>query len=103
MRVRGRAGAVALAMKPGAEHWCTGSDTGGINCGPTCSRSYASGTQVTLTAHPDSSATFAGWSGCSSSSVATCHVKMNQARHLTAKFTAHYTLTVAKDGSGHGT
>src|SRR5437868_5285556 len=90
--------------KTGSGHGTVhGSDTGGINCGAGCSHSYASGTQVTLSANPDSNSTFAGWSGCSSTSGATCHVTMDQARHVTAKFTAHYKLTVSKFGSGHGT
>ncbi len=34
----------------------------GINCGGTCSASYDSGTVVTLTATPDASSNFTGWS-----------------------------------------
>ena len=35
----------------------------GINCGTTCSHSYAAGTLVTLTATPAKNSTFTGWSG----------------------------------------
>jgi hypothetical protein len=38
----------------------------GIDCGNTCSASYASGTQVTLTATPASGATFSTWGGACS-------------------------------------
>ncbi len=57
----------------------------GINCGGTCSASYASGTTVTLTAAPASGSTFAGWSGaCTGSAV--CTVSMTAARAVTAMF-----------------
>lgn len=35
----------------------------GINCGSICSANYPSGTQVSMTALPDGSSTFNGWSG----------------------------------------
>ena len=67
----------------------TGSGTvsgSSINCGSTCSASYTSGTVVTLTATPASGSTFAGWSGCGSTSGATCTVTMSAARSVTATF-----------------
>ena len=39
------------------------SSPAGINCGSDCSESYNSGTSITLTATPDASSTFTGWSG----------------------------------------
>ncbi len=62
------------------------SDVAGINCGSACSASYASGTNVTLTASSGGGYTFSGWSGvCSGTGV--CVVTMSQSRSVTAVFT----------------
>jgi hypothetical protein len=61
------------------------SSPSGINCGNTCSKSFASGTSITLTATPASGSTFGGWSG-SCSGTGTCNVSMAQARSVTARF-----------------
>ncbi|MCA1657529.1 MAG: InlB B-repeat-containing protein, partial [Actinobacteria bacterium] len=72
-----------------------------MNCAPTCSASFADGTQVTLTATPAAGSTFTGWGGdCSGTS--TCTVTMSQARTVVATFTTR-TLTVTKTGTGTGT
>ncbi len=82
------------------------SNTGGINCGSTCSASYNSGTNVTLTASAASGSTFAGWSGACSGT-GTCALTMSQARSVTATFNTSggtsYTATVTKAGTGSGT
>jgi hypothetical protein len=58
----------------------------GISCGTDCSESYAANTAVTLSASPDASATFSGWSGaCSGTS--SCSVTMSAARSVAATFT----------------
>jgi hypothetical protein len=57
-----------------------------INCGSTCSTSYAYGTVVTLTATPGFLSLFSGWNGCDSASGTTCKVTMNAARSVTANF-----------------
>ena len=62
------------------------SDPPGIDCGATCSASYASGTVVTLTATPDLVSIFNGWSGCDAVSGTTCTVTMGAARSVTAHF-----------------
>jgi hypothetical protein len=79
------------------------SNSGGINCGLSCSANYLSGTLVTLTAAPDATSSFAGWSGdCAGS--ATCVVTMSAVRNVTATFNlVSYSITVAKAGSGTGT
>ncbi len=64
----------------------TGTVTGtGINCGSDCTESYASGTNVPLTATPASGSTFAGWSGACSGTGA-CTVTMSAVKSVTATF-----------------
>jgi uncharacterized repeat protein (TIGR02543 family) len=84
------------------------SSTGGINCGATCSASYASGTTVTLTAAAASGSTFTGWSGACTGTSPTCSASMTAARTVTATFDTSgggttYALTVTKAGTGSGT
>ena len=77
-----------------------------ILCPSTCSQSYPSGTQVTLTATPNSGSTFAGWSGnAGCSGTGTCTVTMSAAQSVTATFNATTTfpLTVTEAGTGSGT
>ena len=75
----------------------------GINCGSTCSYQFASGTNVTLTATPDSSSSFGGWSGDVIDSSSITIVVMDSNKSVTATFSSLYTLTVTKSGSGTGT
>jgi Ca2+-binding RTX toxin-like protein len=81
------------------------SSPAGIDCGATCSHAFTSGTMVTLTATPDATSTFAGWSGAGCSGTGQCVVTMDQARSVTATFNAlpTNTLTVSKNGTGSGT
>jgi endoglucanase len=82
------------------------SSAGGINCGATCSASYATGTVVTLTATPGSPSTFAGWSGACTGAASTCVVTMSSAQSVGATFACAapaVTLTVTKTGTGTGT
>ena len=66
----------------------------GINCGTDCSETYDIGTEVTLTAFPDSGSTFTGWSGACTGT-GTCAVTMDADKTVTATFTSV--------GSGAGT
>jgi hypothetical protein len=75
----------------------------GINCGSTCSYQFASGTNVTLTATPESGSAFGGWSGDVTCSCSTIIVIMDSNKSVTATFNALYTLTVTKSGAGTGT
>ena len=80
------------------------SNTGGINCGATCSANFASGASVTLTAAAASGSSFAGWSGaCTGTS--TCSVSMTAARAVTATFnsSSSFALAVTRAGTGTGT
>ena len=76
------------------------SNPAGINCGSTCSASYASGTKVTLTATPAAGSTFTGWSGGGCSGTGTCTVTMDAAKSVVATFTGSYTLVTLKTFTG---
>ena len=62
------------------------SSPGGINCGSTCSASYAGSSVVTLTAVPAHGANFKGWSGGGCSGTGTCTITLNTAMSVTATF-----------------
>ena len=78
----------------------------GIVCPETCSASFASGTQVTLTQSAGESSTFAGWSGACSGTGA-CVVTVTAATAVTATFNSTtnnpVTITVPSGGSTTGT
>jgi hypothetical protein len=80
------------------------SDPAGVNCGPTCSAFFPSGTVVTLTASPSTGSLFVRWSGACAGTASTCTVTMSQARNVGAQFRAipSYRLTVSKRGAGAG-
>ena len=75
------------------------SSPAGINCGSDCTEVYTAGTVVTLTATPDSSSTFAGWSGACTGS-GTCSVTMDAAKNVTATFTLKTYSITATAGNG---
>jgi endoglucanase len=82
------------------------SSPAGIDCGATCSASFPSGTNVTLTATPADGSTFDGWGGACSGT-GTCSLTLTAAQLVTATFTSTTTttcsVTVTEDGSGTGT
>jgi Tfp pilus assembly protein PilV len=81
------------------------SSVGGIDCGSSCTTELQSGTEVTLTAAPNSGQSFTGWSGACSGTSATCMVTMSGARSVTAQFSGSSTtnvLTVSRSGTGSG-
>src|SRR5437870_9076175 len=61
----------------------------GINCGVTCTASFASGTAVTLTATPAAGSTFTGWSGGGCSGTGMCVVTVSAATTVTEIGRAH--------------
>ena len=63
------------------------SNPSGINCGTSCSASFATGTAVMLTATPASGYTFTSWGGACAGSATTCSLTMSAARMVSAKFT----------------
>jgi len=76
------------------------SNPAGIDCGSTCSASFASNTSVTLTANPAPGSVFTGWSGGGCASTAPCVVAMTAANSVTATFTPAFALTVSTAGAG---
>jgi hypothetical protein len=89
-------------LKDGTGSGVVSSSPAGISCGDTCFDIVDAGSSVALTATPDASSVFAGWSGdCWGTDV--CQVTMDQARTVAATFIPkQFTLTVAAAGSGSG-
>jgi hypothetical protein len=58
----------------------------GISCPSACVSQFPSGTQVTLTEHPGSGASFAGWSGACSGSGGSCNLDGTANSDVTATF-----------------
>jgi PKD repeat protein len=78
------------------------SSPAGIGCGDICQASFDASTVVTLTATPDASSIFIGWSG-DCSGTGGCQVAMDRFRSVTATFAAEaFTLTVSRVGTGSG-
>ncbi len=99
-------GLTLTVTKAGTGSGTVTSSPSGISCGSTCSASFASGTQVTLTASPADGSTFAGWSGGGCTGTGTCVVTLTAATTVTATFntsTNNFALTVAEAGTGSGT
>ncbi len=59
---------------------------GPLDCGSTCTAEYVAGTTVTLTAQPNSDASFDGWGGACTGAF-TCTVVMTANLQVTAQFT----------------
>src|SRR5687767_6119896 len=115
----GSGGSVTLQVRrSGTGTGTVTSSPSGINCGSTCSRSFSTGTNVTLTAAPASGSVFGGWSGGGCSGTGPCTVQLNGGTTVTATFnqatappppppppppTGTFTLTVNRVQSGTGT
>jgi hypothetical protein len=78
------------------------SDPSGIACGTSCQAIFDPGSTVTLTATPDGSSVFTGWSGYCTGTGA-CQVTIDQSHSVQATFKLKtFPLTVATAGPGHG-
>jgi hypothetical protein len=66
----------------------------GINCGSTCSYSFAKNTVVTLTAAATAPSLFGGWNGAGCSGTGTCQVTMSAAQSVSAAFNPGVSITV---------
>ena len=73
---------------------------GGLSCPSTCSKSFASGTAVTLTASPATGSSFSGWSGACTGTGA-CAVTMNSDQSVTATFASGSQSPGSYSGSTH--
>jgi uncharacterized repeat protein (TIGR02543 family) len=76
-----------------------------INCthnGGSCSRDYAAGSAITLTATADQNYTFSGWSGSCTGTEPNVTVSVSGATYCTALFTTN-TLNVYVSGTGNVT
>lgn len=90
--------------KDGSGNGTVTSGDGGINCGITCSASYDVGTNVNLTASPDTGSTFTNWGGECSGTNNSCTVTMDAAKSVTANFTLNtYSITTSVNLAGAGT
>jgi hypothetical protein len=80
----------------------TGTVTSGpdINCGTTCTASFASGSSVTLTAAVSDGSLFTGWSGGCSGTNASCVVSLASDQAVTATFVKQRKLSVGVHGRG---
>lgn len=78
----------------------------GIDCGSACSASFATGTNVTLTASPAPGQVFTVWGGSCSGNATGCVVPMDSAKSVSAAFAAapaagwSQTAVVSADGTG---
>jgi len=81
-------------------------NTTDIVCGTVCTKSYAPGTSITLTAAPDRISAFTAWSGGGCTGTATtCTFTISADTTVVATFTELpiFTLTVTRSGAGGGT
>jgi Nidogen-like/Divergent InlB B-repeat domain len=92
----------------------TGAGTGtvvsspaGINCPGTCSTSFVSGAQITLTPTAGANSTFTGWSGGTCEGTSPCTFTITASASVTANFGTgtgnNFALTVNEAGTGTGT
>ncbi len=72
--------------KTGAGTGTVTSSPAGINCGSTCTASFADGSAVILTATADAGKAFAGWSGACTGT-GPCQVTMSANQSVSASFT----------------
>lgn len=76
-----------------------------LSCTASCTTSFSSGATVTLTAQAGTGSSFYRWSGCASTSGATCTVTMSAAESVSVEFLREIniqsrTLSVALTGPG---
>ena len=76
----------------------------GSNCSASCSKTFNSGSTVTLAAAPSAGYTFAGWGGACAGTSTTCTVTMDSAKNVSANFAvnAPTTKTVSLTITGIG-
>ena len=77
-----------LVEKDGVGGGTVTSTPAGISCGGSCLASFDGGTTVTLTATPDASSDFTGWSGACVGT-GTCDVTLDATKSVKATFAPH--------------
>jgi RHS repeat-associated protein/uncharacterized repeat protein (TIGR02543 family) len=77
------------------------SSPSGIDCGSSCRAGFAPSTVVTLTASPATGSTFGGWSGACTGNATTCAVTLDQAKAISATFSAPAVTTYQYDANGN--
>jgi hypothetical protein len=80
-------GRVLTVTKSGTGGGTVTSSPTGINCGGDCTETYLDTTVVTLTATPDGTSTFTGWSDPGCPGTGTCMVTMDANKTVDAVFT----------------
>jgi len=75
----------------------------GIDCGATCTATFAFGSTVTLTANPQPPNFVTSWSGGAGCSGDTCTVRMDDSKSVTATFSPGIQVRITKSGTGTGT
>jgi exo-beta-1,3-glucanase (GH17 family) len=96
---------VLTVAKQGSGAGTVTSSPVGIDCGSTCSYSFAKGSHVTLSAIPDADSTFVSWSGSCGGANGNCEIDLTTAQTVTAVFASKVVmpkLTVVKGGTGNG-
>ena len=78
------------------------SDPLGINCPEDCSESYLTGTEVTLTAAPDSAWTFSAWDGACTGTDP-CTLRIADDASVSGTFVPSHAVAVSIDGNGRVT
>ena len=71
-----------------------------IDCGATCTASFAVGSTVTLTAEADSASVFTGWGGGCTGTGAVCSFPLSSPTDVVATFES--VVSVEQDGAGTG-
>jgi hypothetical protein len=99
-RARSEQGLSLTVARSGNGAGTVTSNVAGIDCGSDCQETFGSGTVVQLTATPDATSTFAGWSGaCTGTS--TCSVTMDAVKSVSATFQRNsYSLLVTRTAGG---
>jgi uncharacterized repeat protein (TIGR02543 family) len=78
--------------------------SGSLNCGTTCTVDILTGQNATLTATPDATSIFSGWSGGCTGTAPTCPLTVTGDTTVTASFSKRIAaLSVKKVGSGRVT
>jgi len=97
-----QAGTETLQVSVASGTGTVSSSPAGISCPSTCSATYNTGTQVTLTETPGGGSGFAGWGGACSGMSSTCTITLSANQSVSASFgqgSGNVTLSVTDSGT----